>query len=317
MSAFVRAIAIPGGMVIVGEANRRPAAWSSTDLVTWTPELMAGRGALPIDAVPFLDGVLALGLGDDTLCAHPVGEDSWFRGPAGVWVEAAHQEVFCAGGSPSVAVAGSTAIIVGTGSGDQPFGWTSDDGLTWVDSHARFPEEPPFAAVSVGGIGFVSISQTFGTGSPWVARSDTGVGWRFEQPFDVPPGAAPTALASANGQTLALYTLDDGSLVGFLSLDQQHWERVDLGPLAGARTWQLAENGGQFAAVGIGPPASLFLSDNGRQWQAVALPANLPAGWYPSIIGSGPSDQLVLAVNPPDNGGQAQVWISGPPGLAH
>lgn len=312
-STIVRAVEIaPDRLVIVGEANHRPTAWTSVDLSTWSAELMAGRGPLPVHATAFSDGVLAIGAGENGNCAHPAGEDAWFRRPARGWVEAAHQDVFCAGGDPSLAVAGSTAVVVGTGSGSQPFGWTSDDGLTWVDHHVRFPAEPPFAAVSVGGIGFIAISQTFGDGQPWVGWSENGAFWRFDQPFAVPQGAVPIALVSPNSQTLALYGLAGGGLAGFVSLDHQHWQSLDLRPLQVPGVWQLVDVSGQFAALGAGPPASLFVSGDGRAWRRIALPSEIPPGSNLSVLGTSRGDQLVLAVNPGDNAGQAQLWISGP-----
>jgi hypothetical protein len=316
-SRLDRAVEVaPDRLVIVGDANRRPTAWSSLDLSTWSAELMPGRGPLPVDATAFLDGVLAIGAGENGSCAHPAGEDAWFRRPALGWVEAAHQNIFCAGGDPSLSIAGSTALVVGTGSGSQAFAWTSVDGLAWVDRQVRFPGQPPFGAVSVGGIGFIAISQTYGDLPTWVGRSESGVSWVFDQPFVVPQGASPLAVVSPNGRTLALYALAEGGLAGFLTPDQQRWQAVDLGPLSGAVVRQLVDVSGQFAAVGAGPPPSLFVSDNGRDWRRVRLPADLPAGSNPSIIGTYQGDRLIVAVNPGDNGGQAQLWISGPGTLA-
>src|SRR2546430_15508266 len=91
------AVAIPGGFVIVGDVDRRPMAWSSTDGISWVAEPLTGHGPLPVDAAAYRGGVLAIGAGEDGECAHPAGEDAWVRDGSGHWTEAPIQDLFCAG----------------------------------------------------------------------------------------------------------------------------------------------------------------------------------------------------------------------------
>lgn len=308
------AVAVPGGLVLVGEVDGRPAAWSSSDFTSWSAELLAGRGPLPFDATPYRDGVLAIGAGENGNCAHPAGEDTWVRRIGAGWVEAIHQDVFCAGGSPSLAVAGDRAVVVGTGSGDQAFAWTSDDGLTWTAARGPFPEEPPYAVISRGGIGFVAISQAYGSGLPWVGRSVDGIAWTFDR-LAIPAGSRPVALVQGGGRTLAVFGRDNGGIVGLLSDDATHWQPTDLGVLsmAGAARVSGMALGGAFAAFGGGPKPSVLISPDGETWQSIALPA-LPSGWVPGPIVLG-SNAVVLVVNPDDNGGQVQVWTEPSKGI--
>jgi hypothetical protein len=210
-------IADADGFVIYGGVNDVPAAWTSGDGLGWTSVALAGREGQPSAAAASADATVLIGGGSTSRCAHPVGEFLWRRvhGEA-EWNQVPFREdLFCAGGSFSIAAREDLFMVAGMGTGDQPFAWRSADGLTWDDAAAGIPFDLPPWAIGVSDEQFFELGRG---GQPDVRVTVDGTAWaRIDPPPVAPafngdqPGMEPVVALGTGGGATAIYSADDGS----------------------------------------------------------------------------------------------------------
>lgn len=209
------------GFIVVARAHDVPSAWSSPDGETWTADVLpsvAQSKASPYTGAVGLDRTVLLGVGDGQ-CAHPVADFSWARPAGGTWAAAPWQDLFCAGGSGTVATDDQTFVIAGTGAGDQPFLWSSQDGLTWTNTPIAVEIAPvavvwtgsEFLALARGQSGFVALT------------SPNGADWSSAPASGLPDGGLPR-LFVLSGRTVALLPAADRSLVAYERQADGSWQ---------------------------------------------------------------------------------------------
>ena len=223
-------VAGPGGFVAVGfevgAGGFRPAAWSSTDGLTWThtPSTLVGDSAGAV--VQFGSGYVAAGWAP--------GEDGdrrvlfWTSPDGRTWAAAPDaKDLHNAGSTPLLAAGSQHLVAFGSRAhgwvASEPVVWTSQDGVTWQSQAggalvAPLPSVPPQASgqpattgLGVGGLiatdgVFVAAGEAFALGAasgnspglstapPVVWMSSTGGSWSVvaelpEGPAD--PGSDP------------------------------------------------------------------------------------------------------------------------------
>ena len=178
---------LPGAVVAAGvgpPSGANGVAWTSVDDgATWTSEPVPGAAGVLVRLTPWGDRLLAIGeSGGDTGCAHPSTVLIRVRDPGGTWAAAPSDDLFCAGGLPGAAVSGARAVVVGAGTGDTAYAWSSEDGLHWTDRSGAFDGRIP-QGVAVDGSGFVAFGSGFDAAPPWSSRSADGASWPRPQPL--------------------------------------------------------------------------------------------------------------------------------------
>jgi hypothetical protein len=277
-----------------GSAGERGIAWRSLDGgATWAAEALPGSAAGSLGRlVPWGDRMLALGEGEGGgACAHPSAVEVWVRSAAGHWMAAPFDPLFCAGGMATAATT-TRAVIVGSGAGDVPYAWSSDDGLHWTDRSAPFAGRLP-QGVGVDGTGFLAVGAGLGGSSAWAARSPDGVTWEAPRPIaglsDVTFIGDPVAFEGRP----ALFATDPGGAVGIIRPDGHGGWRSD--PCTGLR----GDTVSRFVAAGTGLVAlggdergpAMWASADGTTWHPLALPAEAVAsGASATLTGAAVAD---------------------------
>jgi hypothetical protein len=105
--------------------------------------------------------------------------------------------------------------VVGMGTGDQPFAWQSDDGLSWRDAAAAFPFDTPPSLLTATAGGFLELGRGERTD---VRASIDGRTWSAVEGPPVPPafngdapGMSPEVLLATTLGALAIYESDGAS----------------------------------------------------------------------------------------------------------
>ena len=209
------------GFLIVSTDGHVASVWSSPDAVTWTTEVLPAvsqSNANPYAGAAGVDRTVLLGVGDGQ-CAHPVADFTWARPAGAAWAAAPWQPIFCAGGQGSIATDGQTFVIAGTGAGDQPFLWSSLDGLTWTNRPIAAEIAPvtaiwtgkEFLVLARGQAGFVALT------------SPDGASWSSAAASGLPDGGLPRVFV-LSGRTVALIAAADGSLVAYVRQSDGSWQ---------------------------------------------------------------------------------------------
>jgi hypothetical protein len=242
------------GFVIFGWINDQAAVWTSVNADDWTSIALPGFDGTPRQGAVSGDAIALVGTGGTARCAHPLGEFIWQRSngdPA--WHAAPFNEnLFCAGGAPSIAANDDGFVIAGTGSGEQPFAWVSDDGLAWHDASAGLGFDAPPWIVGGTDMGFVALGRgaitdvhLLAAGRGWAAIPAPPVAPAFNGDL---PGMTPAALIATARGTLVLYASEDDLLSSaWRRREDESWSEVTLdgleqgdhadgGPLLGAGT---------------------------------------------------------------------------------
>jgi len=269
-----------GGFVaagVHGEGADRPLVLSSPDGLTWRSEPIAPSPASPSQLVVADGRVIAVGAGATSRCAHPFAINSWARSADGRWTEAPWNEAFCAGLNEAHLLAWrGEAWLVGSGSGDQPFDWSSADGLHWV-AKGTVGGILPTAAV-VDGDSLLAFGQD-AAGAVAARRSSDGVRWAVVSMAPVASRTIPAAFVG-NGRLQAF--LDDGGRMDVLT-------REPAGAVSIVRTDGMDVLGDTGTFVEIGDRLVRLAQDSdqlpvgwssadGITWSAIQLPTDSGPG---------------------------------------
>jgi hypothetical protein len=276
--AFTDVATTPSGLVVVGPAG--PAAqltrfWASPDGLAWAVEHLPSDGRTPSLIIPWNDLVVAIGSGVSNRCAHPTALGSWLGTADGGWLEAPWHPIFCAGATATAAAATDHVVVAGSGFGDRPFLWFSDNGLRWTN--IPFPRDvgSPRAVASVGGTDVLMGARL--DGGVWVSLSRDGTTWSDPVPLVAPPGADVLALVPLGEGLIAL--VRDGSGVGaYASADGVTWSST---PAVGLDANQVARvvavEGALVALGGDEARPAMWVSTDGTSWRPVVVPAEVAA----------------------------------------
>jgi hypothetical protein len=295
-------------VVIVGGRNMAPAAWSSHDGGPWVSEPLAPEVAFPGNVVALGDRMLAVGGNETNRCAHPFATFFWVRDPSGRWTAAPFDRLFCAGGSGVAAVSGGMAAILGTGTGDVPFSWFSDDGLTWVARPIRRDVFP--VALAPAGDGFAALGKFVDDGW-WFGRNDGRAGWTLVRFANIAVDAQPVGLVDTGRGLIAWFVDPAGQPVAFVSETGASWEPVKLDGLADVVVERVGQTPAGYVLLGLvdaGP--RLFLSRDGVNWRNVPGPSDIGQGLYHSIAFSGGRAYLLATVRDTGDEGFGAVWAA-------
>lgn len=270
--------ALPGLVVTngaSGQAGEIGIAWVSSDHgATWTSEPQPAAAGSAARLVPWGDRVLAVGTGDGAgNCAHPSAVQLAVRATRGGWTAAAFDQLFCDGGTALAATSRAHAAIVGAGTGDVPYAWSSSDGLRWTDRSAAFADRYPQGLVADGS-GFVAFGSDLATQALWVARSADGTSWEKPKPLS---GLATTSIVGnpvVIGGVVAVFVADRAGAVGIVQPDAAGaWQsRAVVGLDSSTLTRIVAVDGGLVALGGAAAGPKAWLSADGVTWRPLALP---------------------------------------------
>ena len=280
---------LPGAVVAAGvgpPSGANGVAWTSVDDgATWTSEPVPGAAGVLVRLTPWGDRLLAIGeSGGDTGCAHPSTVLIRVRDPGGTWAAAPSDDLFCAGGLPGAAVSGARAVVVGAGTGDTAYAWSSEDGLHWTDRSGAFDGRIP-QGVAVDGSGFVAFGSGFDAAPPWSSRSADGATWPRPQPLTDLTGLTMVGNPVVLDGHPVVFVADPTGAIGLLRPEAGGGSRSE--PVNGLSRATLARivavEGGLVAFGGEGGPAA-SVSTDGVSWRAVTLPREAVAGGAGAIL---------------------------------
>ncbi|MDQ2965997.1 MAG: hypothetical protein M3R57_09135 [Chloroflexota bacterium] len=280
-------VAAGAGFVAAGGSPQGALAWSSADGEAWVQETVPGGMRFPTEAVSWGDRVLLVGGAEEARCAHPAAIDTWVRDAAGQWSHAPFQEIFCAGGSAEVAVAGGLAVIVGAGAGDQAYTWSSGDGLHWVDHPGVFDGIGLPSGVLATAAGFVALGWS--EQGPWFERTVDGGTWRDHAKLPGPTQGRPLG-AAVIGTRLVVFLGDPAGPVRRLSSEEPSTWTVDRaeGLVSSSLIRIEAIPGGLVAIGGEEQGPALWVSGDGVAWRRVTLPQGAVGGYIAGVaVGQG------------------------------
>jgi len=266
-------MSVTGGFLVVARAHDVSSAWSSPDGETWTADVLpsvAQSKASPYTGAVGVDRTVLLGVGDGQ-CAHPVADFTWARPAAGNWAAAPWQDLFCAGGSGTIASDGHTFVIAGTGAGDQPFLWSSQDGLTWTST----PIAVEIAPVTVAWTGSEFLVLARSQSGFVVLTSPTGAEWSSAPAAGLPDGGLPR-LFVLSGRTVALMPAADRSLIAYERQANGSWQTAPAAGLQASAddvTTATATSGLGFVFLSTtAAGGSVLASADGLAWHTVPTP---------------------------------------------
>lgn len=290
------------GFVVAALAREGPRAWSSPDGGVWvidTLQTVPQSQAVPYTGVIGPDRSVLLGVGGGQ-CAHPVADFTWARPLPGFWSAAPWQDLFCAGGQGNIATDGHTYVIAGTGAGDQPFLWSSQDGLSWTNTPIAVEIAP--AALVWTGSEFLSLARA-GSGFSALTSPD-GITWEGAPATGLPTGGLPRLFA-LSGRVVALLGGPDGKLVAYERQAGGSWQSgatTGLEASAGDVTNATTSSGIGFVFLSTTAAGGAVLSStDGLTWRTVPTPtAN-------RFIGAAVVGDLSLLVGVQDAGSESQA----------
>ena len=267
---------LPGLVVVAaaaGASGEHGIAWTTLDRgATWVSEPLPQAGRSMGRLVRWGERVLLISEADGD-CAHPAVVRVQVRAAGGGWTVAPSDPLFCAGGLPQGAASGKRAVIVGTGAGDVPYAWSSDDGFHWIDHSRPFADRLP-QGVAVDGSGFVAFGTAPLPASAWVARSADGTAWDAPQPLPGLAGATIVGNPVVLHGELAILAGDPNGAIGLLQPDGGGaWRSQLTDGLARATLSRVVAVDGGLVAIGgddRGPAA--WFSPDGVRWRPLALP---------------------------------------------
>ncbi|MDQ7905611.1 hypothetical protein RB614_13905 [Phytohabitans sp. ZYX-F-186] len=301
----------------VGGLPTGPAAWRSTDGMTWTgvrlaPVSFYGRQSTISTVACRGADTVAVGAASGGAHGNP-RTSTWRSRPDGSWLE--YEPAFTQfGGQDSVGVGTAAAAlgppagwaIVGNWLGPDgspgPALWHSTDGMSFErtlvapGSSARATDVAPLP----GGGGWLVAGEAYGatlTGASWTSRD--GTTWT-----PVPVGG-PLALVTPYGDG----TLGVGA-AGAWWYDGTTWQkRGTLGDANGWRFLALSATSVLGAVtVAAGSSCRLWTTrDGGATWQEAAMPAPLPVTAETVAATAISGDTLLLAT---DDGTRARLWLT-------
>ncbi len=300
-----------------GSAGEHPIAWTShDDGQTWAAEPLPGSSRSIERLVPWGDRLLAVGEGDGD-CPHPSVVDVWVRSAKAHWTAAPSDSILCAGGTAEAAADGSRAVIVGTGSGDVAYVWSSEDGLHWTDRSEPFNGLLP-QGVAVDGSTFIAAGSGGTASSAWVAGSHDGRTWDGPDPIAGPAGMTIIGGPLFIDHEPVLFAGDLNGAVGVLRPDGHGgWRSEPAVGLDRTTVSRFVSVPGGIVALGgdeQGPAA--WASSDGTSWRPVALPAEAVAsGTGSTLTGASVADGRAYLVGqitaPAADRATGALWTGG------
>ena len=315
-------IARPGLVTVAGSGipGSHGTAWTSLDDgATWTAERMPGTAGSLDRLVPWGQRTLAVGVGDGD-CPHPSMVEIWVRSVAGRWTAAPADPMFCAGGTASVATSGSVAAIVGAGTGDVAYEWSSTDGLHWTDGSSVLGGLLP-AGIAADGSGLLAVGSGAAPAAAWTSDSKDGATWDGPHPIAGTVGLSIMGdPVETNGQP-AIFARDTAGAVEILRPDGRGgWRSAPCDGLDADTVSRFVGVGGSIVALGgdrDGP--AMWVSADGASWRPLALPAEARAsGSSATLTGVAVADghaYLVGQVNAPSGAGAIGALWTAPASL--
>lgn len=274
---FIDVATTPSGLVIAGwggEAGDIALSWDSPDGTAWQVDQMPGDGRVPGLVIPWVDRVVAVGLGQSGRCAHPAAIDTWLRGADGAWEEAPWDPIFCAGGTPSAAVAQDHILVAGTGTGDVPYLWVSNDGLRWTDIPLPRDLGVLRAVASIGGTD-VLMGRNL-DGGIWFSISPNGTTWSVPAALAAPAETDVMAILPLDGGFVAMVRDGSGAVGAYRSDDGVTWEAAEAVGLDANQVVRFVAVEGALVALGgneFGP--AMWVSADGTSWRATVVPGDV------------------------------------------
>ena len=295
-------------------------AWTSLDDgATWTAERLPGTAGSPDRLMSWGQRTLAVGVGDGD-CPHPSMVEVWVRSVAGRWTGAPADPMFCAGGTASVATSGSVAAIVGAGTGDVPYEWSSTDGLHWTDGSGVLGGLLP-AGIAADGSGLLAVGSGVAPAAAWFSDSKDGRTWDGPHPIAGTVGLSIMGDPVESRGQPAVFARDAAGSVQILRQDGEGgWRSEPCDGLHADSVSRFVAVGGSLVALGgdrDGPAISV--STDGATWHPLALPAEATAnGSSATLTGVAVADghaYLVGQVKAPTGAGAIGALWTGPASL--
>jgi hypothetical protein len=289
-ATFTSVAATVHDAAIVGGRDMGAVAWVSHDGGVWTFEQLPPDSGFPGSLHAFGDRLLAVGGVQTSQCAHPAATVFSIRSANGRWSVAPFNQLFCSGGgSASVAVAGGHAAVVGSGTGDVPFAWFSDDGLAWVDAGSPAMIFPRLLTAMGGGFAALATRD-----DRWLfAHSDGRPRWTVAPLPLLPLGTEAVGLAELNGGVIAWFARTDGQMFALTSQTGDVWEAVRGEGLPGVTVQRVIQFADGYVALGFVPTGPrIFVSRDGANWRHVVGPADASLASYDDVALSG--DRAIL-----------------------
>lgn len=287
---------------LIGEPRQGPIVLESTDGLDWTPEsISSDLSGYPSSLTPIGDRVIGVGAVETGRCAHPFAIDTWVSDTGGSWTEAPWSDHFCAGLEwASVVSSGDRIQLIGTGSGDQPLSWISQDGLTWTDERPDLAEFLGRSAMADADGALVLGTDP--TGTAGMRRTVDG---RHFASVPFPPvdrAAFPVALLGLNGAATAFVVTGRGDLVVVRRDPTGSWISVPAIGLRGELVTRIEAASGGVIAFGADDTSTplAWRSADGVTWQPIVLPDAHPGIAVSAVAMGGGTAVLVGATDSPD-----------------
>ena len=272
-----RVIVAPDGFLIFGGIADRSLTWWSADGASWVAAILPSNGAdhLPWVGTSTATATVLVGSGTAVQCAHPFGEVLWRRerGEPAFSVVPFDANLFCAGGSFSIAAFEERFVVAGRGTGEQPFAWLSDDGQHWVDGSNGLSFDAPPEILALTNAGFMEI----GYGPITDVRLLGPDGWTRIAPPPVQSaaeGMQPVILVSTAAGPLAIFQSSDGDRASAWLRDANGaWSQASLAGIPGGFLQAgTSVRGVPYLHVFDGAQAHLYASADLTNWVEVQTP---------------------------------------------
>ena len=304
-------VAAPAGLTVVGTdlVTNHGIALDSADGSQWTGTPIPSRFFGPTDVISWDGRLLATG-GGEARCAHPSAADTWVRAADGTWTEAPESDVLCQGLTIQPLIVDGRAIAVGSGPGDNPIAWSSDDGLRWVDRGA------PLAGLlpqGVAGDGSSAFTIAWGERGIFGSTSDDGIAWtRPVLISGLPADLHIQGVFLRDGRPTIAAT--EGGVAGLVGLDASGaWTTSRIDAFGGDDLRTIRPIPGGLLAIGSTDRGGLaWVSADGATWRPVELPGDLAniGGMVADVaIRNGRAVVLGELTNPASGATSGEIWL--------
>ena len=304
-------VAAPAGLTVVGTdlVTNHGIALDSADGSQWTGTPIPSRFFGPTDVISW-DGHLLDTGGGEARCAHPSAADTWVRAADGTWTEAPESDVLCQGLTIQPLIVDGRAIAVGSGPGDNPIAWSSDDGLRWVDRGA------PLAGLlpqGVAGDGSSAFTIAWGERGIFGSTSDDGIAWtRPVLISGLPADLHIQGVFLRDGRPTIAAT--EGGVAGLVGLDASGaWTTSRIDAFGGDDLRTIRPIPGGLLAIGSTDRGGLaWVSADGATWRPVELPGDLAniGGMVADVaIRNGRAVVLGELTNPASGATSGEIWL--------
>lgn len=304
-------VATPAGFTVVGTdlVAHHGVALDSVDGGHWTVAPVPSRFGGPNAVIGWGDRLLATG-GGEARCAHPSGADTWVRAADGTWTEAPESDLLCNGLTIQPMIVDGLAIAVGSGPGDNPIAWSSDDGLRWIDRGAPLAGLLPQGVTGDGSSAFTVAWSDRGI---FASTSDDGITWTEPVPIaGLPADLHVEGVFVRDGRPTIVATV--GGVAGLIHLDDSGaWTTTRIDAFGGDDLRTIRPIPGGLLAIGSTERGGFaWVSADGTSWRPVALPMGLAdAGGAVADVAIRDGRAVVLGgvTNPASGATSGEIWL--------